>query len=125
MTQRKYSSIDSPYIRSRIASTPFEDREIIDALVQLHDSIRNPPTGAFSAQGYDVQRRRHYDAWLAMLREHSEDAYRAQLESDAGAVRNQQERLEREAEEKRSKERAELEDWLRAGGLPSNVEPGE
>lgn len=125
MGQDEYSSISSPYIRSRIASIPFEAREVIHTLVNLHNWIRHPPTTASSARAYDVSRQRYYGAWLALLREHNEDAYQAQVADNDQAVLEQQERLEREAVERRAKERAELEDWLRAGGLPSNVEPGE
>ena len=118
MTERKYSSIDSPYILSRIASTPFEEREIIDTLVQLHDWIRNPPTSAGSARAYGAYKRKYHDAWVALLREHSEDAYQAWVEGEARATQERQEGLLSEARKKQAREESELEDWLAAEGLP-------
>ncbi|MFH1690498.1 MAG: hypothetical protein ABIE42_09710 [Candidatus Eisenbacteria bacterium] len=125
MTQRKYSSIGSPYIRSRIVSTPFEDRGFINTLVSLHGWIRNPPTTASSARAYSITRQRHNDAWVALFLEYSEDAYAAWIAESERAEQERQMIAEREAHKRQAQERAELEDWLRAGGLPDNPESGE
>lgn len=125
MGRKEYSSITSPYIRSRMASTPFEDRGVIDDLVYLHDCIRNPPTVANFARAYDIKRRRHHDAWVALFREYSEDAYAAWIADCERKAEEQQVRVEHHARQRHAQERGEFEDWLRAGGLPDNPESGE
>ena len=123
MKQKKYSSVESPYIRSRIASTPFQDRKVIDDLIRLHKWIRCEPTTASSARAYGALRRRHHEAWLALLREYSEAEYAAWIADHERAEREEQERLEREARQEEVREQAELEDWITAGGLPPNPDP--
>ncbi len=122
--RRKYSTIDSPYIQSRIAVTPFEDRKIIDDLIRLHGWVRSEPTTATSARAYAIVRRRHHDAWVTLFREHSEDAYAAWLTANERAERQRQLRLERAEQEEEARTEAEMEDWLRAGGRPPMPAPG-
>ena len=125
MTQSKYSDIESPYIRRRIVATAFEEREVIDDLVWLHQRIRSEPTGAFAAWAYDTLRKRHYGAWLELLREYDEDACADRLVSEEQDERRRRARCEQDQREEEVRARAVLEDWIRAGGLPPASDRGE
>ena len=83
------------------------------------------PVTASSARAYSVLRRRHYDAWVALFREFSEDAYEAWVAASEYAEWKRKTKLELDASEEEAKENADLEDWLRAGGLPKSTDPGE
>jgi len=116
MKRTKYSDVDSPFIRKRIAETRWEDRGIIDDLITLYWWVRRAPTTASSARAYVMLRKRLHDEWVTLFREYSKEAYARWLQESERIARNHDRLRMRYEAAARAEEQAELEDWIRVGG---------
>jgi nucleoside phosphorylase len=108
----KYSSITSPYIKNLMAATPWENREKIDALIQLQRWIVKPPYGFSANAGFRLLKQNYEKEYLELLKEHSQDDY----EKELGRMAVEREKEEAARERLDWEENVLKKDWMNAGG---------
>lgn len=87
---KPYDEAETAYVRHRIATGDFEDRETREAvndLLRLEEFVTDPPTGFGGGVYYGQLRNEHPDAY---------DAIQAELDPDAFRSRRRRERKKRE-----------------------------
>jgi hypothetical protein len=89
---KPYSEAETAYVRHRIATGEFDDRETrqeVNDFLRLEEFVTAPPTGFGGGVYYGRLRNKHPDAY---------DAIQAELDPDAFRSRRRRERENREAQ---------------------------
>jgi hypothetical protein len=114
MAQVPYTSLESVWLRERLAETQWTDRGMVDDLALLDHYIRHGVHQSLSGMHYRMLLDRYPEESLILLREYSEDRYQAEVQHR----RERQRRHDDWASAALGEESALHEDWLRAGGRP-------
>jgi hypothetical protein len=114
MANLPYSSVESFWLRERLAETPWMERRKIDDLIQLDGFIRHGIRQWLAGMHYRMLLDQYPEESLILLREFSEDRYEAEVQHR----RERQRRHEDWTAAAREKEAEQHDDWLRAGGRP-------
>lgn len=114
MTQLPYSSVESSWLRERLARTTWTDRGEIDDLVRLERFIRQGVHNACSGMHYRMLLDLYPEESLILLREYSENRYQVEVQH-----RREREIAHHDWARAQGEQAAALrEDWVRAGGRP-------